>query len=260
MILGKSKMLATRWEVESLRVTTFYRAGDVPSDVARLWQLMTHRQPEQVSSRPAEGLHVAEGPFGGVTKRLQCAIRPDRVDWVLQAAPPPPDTPARGLVTAGSIEAVLPSFEELGIGWLGRSAAAVTRVAFGAIFVVRANDLREVCEILNAALPSLELDSENISEFLYRVNRQRVLDSPPGVQVNRISAWSIGRGGSLDVAVVGIAPPQFTHMTEFFSCRLELDMNTAVLFSIPIGGAEAAPLFKELVALGKEVVEGGDTI
>ena len=72
------KMSEIRWEVESLRATAFYRAGKTPIDVSGLWELLMHRQPDQVSSRPHERIQVAEGTFGGNDKQLRCAIGPER--------------------------------------------------------------------------------------------------------------------------------------------------------------------------------------
>ena len=250
-------MPEVKWEAESLRATAFYNIGDAPQDVTRLWELIMHRGPEQVSSRPNEGLHIAEGPFGGSEKQLQCTIRPERVDWVLRPAPRPPNQSPEGLTTIGGLEEVLPSFRDLGVRWLERSPAVV-RLAFGAVLVVGATTLQDANEKLVPLLPSVSLDPRGISEFLYRVNRRRPLATAPGTPANRITTWSIAQGGSIGFVATGDAQPQLTHVAGHFACRLELDVNTVGAFSSALSGAKVTELFLELVSLGKEIAEKGD--
>lgn len=250
-------MSEVKWEAESLRATAFYNVGDAPEDVERLWGLFMHRQPDQVSSRPNEGIHVAEGSFGGSEKQLQCTIRPERVDWVLRATPPVPSRAAEGLPTIGALVATLPSFQDLGTRWLERSSATI-RLAFGAILLFKVDNQQDANEKLSAFLHSVALDPENVSDFLYRINRRRTLGSHEGIEVNRISTWSTAQGGSIGFAVAGGGPPQLTRQTDHFACRLELDINTASKPISPLSGTEAAQIFSELVALGTEIAENGD--
>ena len=251
-------MLEVSWQTESLRATAFYDFGDTPRDVSRLWELLMHRQPDQVSTRPNDGIQVAQGTFGGSEKQLQCAIRPDRVDWVLRAAPPAPNRPQEGLLAIGTLSGVLSSFRDLGTGWLEKSPA-ITRLAFGAVLLFEVSNLNEANERLSALLPSVTLDPEGVSDLLFRINRRRRLSSGGGSLANRVSTWSTVQGGSVGVAVSADGPPQFIHPRGLFACRLELDMNTVSTFATPLGGGEAAKVFCELVDLGEEIAEQGDT-
>ena len=216
-----------------------------------------HRRPEQVLSRPEEGVHVAQGSFGGSEKQLQCTVRPERVDWVLLSAPPPPNRPTMALINVGLLQGVLQPFEELGARWLEISSA-ITRLAFGAILVAEASDLRDANRKLAAFLPAVQLDPDNSSDFFYQINRRRTIGASPGTLVNRISKWSAIQGESVGVAVVGNTPPQVTRAATLFACRLELDVNTAGGFPDPLNGEGASALFHELVSLGKEMTEKGD--
>jgi hypothetical protein len=250
-------MSEVRWEAESLRATAFYPAAETPSDVSRLWELLMHRRPDQLSSRPNEGIHVAEGSFGGSEKQLQCTIRPERVDWVLRAVPPAPNRQLEGLPTVGTFAGVLPSFQELGTRWLERSSA-ITRVAFGAALLFEVSNLDEANERLSALLPSLTMDPEGVSDLLFRINRRRSLASRGGSLANRISTWSIVQGGSVGFAVPGDGPPQFTYQTGHFACKLDLDINTVGTLTTPLGGVEAAEVFRELVVFGSEIAKPED--
>ena len=250
-------MSEVRWEAESLRATAFYGAGETPRDASRLWELLMHRQPDQVSSRPKERIYLAEGSFGGSGKQLQCAIRPERVDWVLRAAPPAPNIQPEGLPTVGTLPGVLPSFEDLGIKWL-EGSSGITRLAFGAVLLFEVSSLNEANERLSALLPSVTLGPEGVSDLIFRINRRRTLASREERLANRLGTWSTVQGGSVGFAVPGDGPPKFTHRTGHFACRLELDMNTVGEFTPPLRGVEAAEVLRELVLFGAEIAEQGD--
>ena len=250
-------MSEIRWQAESLRATAFYNVGDTPRDVDRLWGLLIHRQADQVSSRPNERIQIAQGGFGGSERQLQCAIRPERVDWVLRAAPPAPNRAPEGLLTIDTLAGLLPSFRDLGTRWL-EGSSAITRLAFGAVLLFEVSNLNEANERLVALLPAVNLDSEGVSDLLFRINRMRPFSSGGGGLANRLGTWSTVQGGSVGVAVSGDGPPQFIHQTGVFACRLELDVNTVGTFATPLSGVEAAGVFCELVDFGEQIAKEGD--
>jgi hypothetical protein len=250
-------MSEVSWQAESLRATAFYNVGNTPSDVNRLWELLMHRQPDQVSSRPNERIHVAEGTFGGNEKQLRCAIGPDRVDWLLRAAPPPPNREPDGLLTVGTLAGVLSSFQDLGTRWLDISSDII-RLAFGAVLLFEVSSTDEANARLNALLSSVSFEPEGVSDFLFRINRQRALSSLKGGSANRLGTWSSVQVGSVGIAIQGRGSPQVTHGRGNFACRLELDINTAGTFETSLSGAEAAEVFRELVGLGTEIAEQGE--
>ena len=245
------------WQAESLRATAFFKTGEAPNDVARLWQLVMHRQPDEVSSRPNERLQLARGAFGGSERQLQCAVRPDRVDWVLAAVPPAQNLAPEGLPTIDSLSGVLPSFRDLAVRWLERSPA-ISRLAFGAVLLLGVSSPYEANSTLGPLLPSVDLDPEGVSDFLYRVNRRKPLESCEGLVANRLNTWSAIQVGSVGVAVSGDGSALLTQEAGYFACRLELDMNTAGSAAISFSGAEAIAVFHELVSLGVDIAEQGD--
>ena len=253
----RNKMSEISWATESLRATAFHNIGETPKDVTQLWELVRHRSPEQVSSRPAEGLHVAEGSFGDSGAKLQCSIRPDRVDWTLRPAPLPPTAPPGNLIMVGPFEARLPPFRDLCKTWLSVSPR-ITRLAFGAVLLIETTSLHEAHEQLDALLPSVSLATEDVSDFFYQINRRKTLSSAPGGLVNRLGKWSTIQGGSVQFSLGGNAVPQVSQSMDHFACRLELDINTASVPANPLSGGEAIELFSELVDLGKEMAEKGD--
>ena len=216
-----------------------------------------HRQPDQLSSRPNEQIQVAEGTFGGNEKQLRCAIGPDRVDWLLRAAPPTPNREPEGLPTVGTLTGVLSSFQELSTTWLERSSE-ISRLAFGAVLLLEVSSADEANARLNVLLPSVSFEPEGASDFLFRINRRRPLSSHEESLANRLGTWSTVQIGSVGFAIPGGGPPQITHRQDNFACRLELDINTVGTFETTLSGKEAAEVFRELVALGAEIAEQGE--
>ena len=247
------------WQVESLRATAFYNVGDTPRDVNRLWELLMHRQPDQFTSRPSEGIHVAQGRFGGSEGQLQCQIREGRVDWVLRAAPPAPNRAPEGLLIIDALAGVLPSFRDLGTRWLERSSA-ISRLAFGAVLLFEVSDINEANKRLLALLPAINLEPEDVADFLFRINRRRPLNSGDRILCNRLSTWSTVQVGSMGISISGGSPPQLIQQTGQSACRLELDMNTmSTLATPPLGGGEAVKVFCELIDLGEAIAKQGDS-
>lgn len=244
------------WQVESFRATTFHNdfSGNA-QDVAELWERVAREKLEQVSSRPREGLILAEGPYDG--NRLVFSGRPERIDWNLRPTPPSPNVPAEVFVTMGPFLDLLQSLLKVGENWLIESPE-ITRLAFGSVLVMATVDLPAAHRELDTLLPKVELDPTGSSDFFYQINRPRQSTSNDPVGINRLSKWSVMQGGSLGLAVHGNAEPQFTLGRGYFACRLELDINTAGGLPSPIVGEEAIRLFKELVQLGKEITEKGD--
>ena len=251
-------MSEVSWQVESLRATAFYNVGDTPRDVNRLWELLMHRQPDQFTSRPSEGIQVAQGGFGGSERQLQCQITAERVDWVLRAAPPAPNRAPEGLPTIDTFAGVLPSFRDLGTRWLERSSA-ISRLAFGAVLLFEVSDINEANRRLLALLPVINLESEDVADFLLRINRRRHLNSGGGILCNRLSTWSTVQVGSMGVSVTGGGPPQLIQQSGHFACKLELDMNTASTPPTQLDGGKAAEVFCELMDLGEVIAKQGDT-
>ena len=223
--------------------------------MTHLWEAVTQEIPERVSSRPREGLTVAEGPYSG--NRLQCIYRPDRIDWNLRPVIPPPSSPIEGFLSMGPFPRALPALLDVTRKWL-EGNPNVDRLAFGSVLLMEAGGLAEANRSMDSLLPDVILDAEASSDFLYQINRRRTSTSSPTVLVNRLSKWSVMQGGAVALAVAGNAEPHFSRGPDFFACRLELDINTAAPLSLSAPEVDVFQLFEELVGLGKEIAEGGD--
>ena len=243
------------WKAESLRVTTFHNVGVITKGIEQLWEAVTREKPEQLTSRPREGLTVAEGPYGG--NRLQCIYRPDRVDWNLRPVTPPPNVPIEGFMSMGPFQGILPAFLDVVRKWLGESPP-VTRLAFGSLLLIETGNMPDANRRLSALLPDVRLDADRSSDFLYQINRRRISASDPEILVNRLSKWSVMHGGAVALAVIGDTGPHLSRSPDYFACRLELDINSAGPLSSSMLESGVAQLFEEFVSLGKEIAEKGD--
>ena len=112
--------------------------------------------------------------------------------------------------------------------------------------------------VVQGFLPDVKLDADGSCDFFYQINRRRKAAVIEGILINRLTKWSVIQGGGIGIAVHPNVEPRVLHSPEFFSCRLELDMNTAGLPESPMPGPDVIELFDELVQLGEEIANQGD--
>jgi hypothetical protein len=99
------------------------------------------------------------------------------------------------------------------------------------------------------------IDPIGSSDLFYQINRPR--DSRgkiPDLIINRLSKWSIL---ALQIAAID-SRGSMVKGNKRLSCRLELDISTSGEYCGTIDRKAIAPVFKELVELGKEISEKGD--
>ena len=243
------------WQAESLRATTFHAPGESATRSTNTWENIVGEQPEQVLTRPREGIIQQSGLFEG--KPLVLISRQDRVDWILQGAIGPPVEPLPGPPTLGPLPAAMDSFTRVVGEWLSVSPTA-TRLAFGAALFIRVNDLASACRELSRFLPNVNPGGTDSPDFLYQVNRPRTSKLPIAVRINRLAKWSVMQGGTISIGIGPGGGPMSASASPELACRLELDINSAAESVRPIPQDQTRPLFDELVALGGEIADSGD--
>ena len=97
---------------------------------------MVGAEPDEVVSRPKEGVFIAKGEYLG--GQLQLEVKQLRIDWHLRAIPIKEEPQKGYLPIVGDLE-VLKGFAELMRQWLV-DAPRLIRMAFGAIFLEPAAD------------------------------------------------------------------------------------------------------------------------
>jgi hypothetical protein len=250
---GRREALST-WQASMLRLTAFPVVGSRISPEV-YWSEMVGVPPDDVTSRPKSGQHQQTGIFEG--RRLVLNIQPDRLDWVVTPAMEPSEEP-ESMPTAGSFAEAYASFERLSLSWLG-IAPPITRLAFGAVLIQPVHDRRTGYMEIAKYLPSVKLDPEGSSDFLYQINRPRNALTPfRGLRINRLTKWSVAFFGRFNVDLGKTEITSKGYLFQECACRLELDINTVPEFTEELSKDHVGALFHELVALAKEIADKGD--
>ncbi|MDE2885827.1 MAG: hypothetical protein OXO53_12150, partial [Chloroflexota bacterium] len=130
-------------------------------------------------------------------------------------------------------------------------------LAFGAVLILRVPDIQSGQEQLSRYLQLQPSQLDGSSDFLYQINRQRTSRVDEVIGINRLTKWSIMRGGGIALEV---GPDAIRRLASdsVVACRLELDMNTQADRSVPINSSQIGAILEELVEYGNEISEKGD--
>lgn len=235
-----------------MRLTAF-PSPSAQIDKPNWWEHTVGEAPEKRVSRLKRGGQQEEGPFEG--GKLILNIQPTRIDWLFTVTKDKEED-VEEIPTIGSFTKSLNPFLQLMLKWLSISPP-LQRLAFGAILLQPVDDLETGYRLIATYLPFVQLDSEGSSDFFYQINRPRnSMSGITGLEVNRLSKWSITRWQTSDLSL-----PAMTYFPgkPYFACCLELDINTAVDFSDELIGEQLPRVFQELVNLGLEIAREGDT-
>jgi hypothetical protein len=237
------------WRVGALRLTAFTDplAPLEARAEGKRWEALVGKPPENVISRMFGMEHEENGPFpaGG---KLTYKRSPRGIEWFLEslADPEKPET------WFGESTAVLMPFKDLMSQWI-IDGPSLRRLAFGAAFYREVADKEEGYRLLGAWL-RMQLDPVNSGDFLYQINRRRPTHSGvPNLEINRLSKWTW-----VQLGLRGLEGEQLWPGVHPSACLLELDINTAPEFSVPLPRETYAPLLGELVAFAEEIALQGD--
>jgi hypothetical protein len=249
------RALLTAWQVELLRLTVF---PSLPAQITSetWWHDIVGQAPESSTSQPRRRALVQEGAVAG--GRLVLSVEPARIDWRLlplesQKLEPEP------FLTIGTLPDAIQSFAAFIERWFDlESYPLVKRLAFGALISQPVDDRQAGYLQLSTYLPSVTLDPENSSDFIYRINRSRLSTSGfADFRVNRLSTWMV-RASALSQLSIGLESAQYSVGQIIYACQLELDINTAPEYSGQFSAKESRAVFQELVRLGEEIAREGD--
>ncbi len=241
------------WLVYGLRLTAF-TSPSAQIDSMNWWSSVVGELPESQQSSPKTGRKREVGPFEG--SRLILEVQPSRIDWRLTSLSddqPGPTSREELLPLQSTVE----SFLRIANGWFVM-APPLIRLAFGSHLGIPVDDRSAGYQLLAKYLPSVQLDPSNSSDFIYQINRSRVSTVVPNLKLNRLSKWSVAVASLGVIAFQGEnrAAANFTH--QFFSCHLELDINTAADNTDEFQREHLPSQFLELIQLGEEIAHRGD--
>lgn len=235
------------WEVEQFRLTLFRFPG-TSMDVQSLWQEIGDIALEDVKQKPALGVTSLEG--SGKLGRYILATDNQRLDFIAHKLQLEPDLPV-----IGKLEEALPEFVNQAERLIGK-VSGILRVAVSFSLLSRTSDKIQSYSLLSHLLPSVDIDIEDSSDFLYQINRPRTSNVVEGLSINRLSKWG----------AVKISFPQFvpgllaisnaSPMLE--AIKLDLDINSALERVDEIPTEKLHELMIELIGLAVEISQKGD--
>ena len=240
------------WQIEGLRLTAFPNEP-VSLDEVTWWKQLLGSEPESSNVDRRTGLLNETGSFpaeSGLHAQLALSVHALRVQW---NAAPPEELPLGRVNTLGPWKVALPPFLELMKAWL-RSAPGLKRLALGIVLTAPVSSREEGYGALERFLP-FKPDPES-SDLLFQTNKRIGSHSLEGVQLNRLSKWSVGQRQLILFALTGGTSGSVQPSDSVSACRLELDLNTAAEAG-PLPGDKLEELLEELADLGKRVANDG---
>jgi len=242
------------WKSLVLRLTAFpSKPFQIPEP--SWWLKLLGELPEDRVSKPRETGLLEVGPFH--CGRLHLNVLPVKIDWLYTAADDQLITEKEGIPSIGPFLDSLEHFRPLMLRWLDEMCPPIQRLAFGAILTQPVEGHREGYSQLSAYIPSVKLETEGSSDFLYQINRPRNTQTGiSGLEINRLCKWSVMKVQALFTTL----PPSKVAIEglNLFGCRLEMDINTAQDYSSDLPPKQLPQIFQELTDFGKEIAANGD--
>ena len=208
-------------QCEHLRVTLFTVE---PQDEKALgsWREVTGEEPAATSSQPRKGEHKASGPFARASLSLSIAL--GRIDWIL--APDPERAGEElGMASVGPFSDAIKVFPASVTRWLAR-CPVISRLALGGAVLLPVASRVEGYEKVQSKLKDVKLDPKGSRDFLYQINRPRTSQSYEGLQLNRLTKWSVAVFVLLRMTEVSLESGTARAANPSYACRTELDLST----------------------------------
>jgi hypothetical protein len=236
------------WQAEQARLTVF-PTSEVQIEPQQWWEVIVQSEPDEVNLSPKKRSGSMQGAYGpGI---LVLRTEPGRIDWLFVPgqAEFEESIATSELPSLGAALDALDKFSWAAERWLASDdLPAIGRMAFGAALIHSEADRNAAYDRLPDYVP-VQLPPGS-SDFLFQINRpQRSATEIDGLMVNRLSKWN--------VVQLKIMPTAMARPSETFSLRLELDINTAPTFPVPIPRERLVELYRELFSEGMRIAANG---
>ena len=237
------------WQAESLRLTVF-PVPESDHSVQSWWTELLDGPPDQVITKPRSGETRLQGAIGD--RLLQLQAEPMRI--TLRCSAKPSNQPVVGEHTLGPYTAASGEFSKLIAAGLSLPTfPRIERLAFGAVLCQPAPTLQSGYKVLAPYLPNVRID-DGSRDFLYQINRRRSSSMIDGLQINRLSKWSVALVQDILLRGDGAVVKSSTAL----SCRSELDINSVPSNKSELPRDRVSDLFTECVAFATDIAAHGD--
>ena len=239
------------WQSHSFQLIAF------PMDAASVFGQATDWFEQTVGIEPETTSRRYHRVDKGIIQNriITLAIEPGKISW-LEMSNPAPDEVPQAIPTLGQFLTTKDRFVEMMNQWIEK-CPSIHRLAFAAKAIRPATSKQESYKFLDRYLHKLEVDPENSSEILYRINRRRLSKVLPNRYVNRLAVWSSLKMVAEQSLLSGDVKHKILHQ-ESHACSVDLDINTDPESTGPIAKESLILLFTELVQLGIEILDKGD--
>jgi len=235
------------WRIESTRLTAFFSMPVNPEE-SKWWETVTGSPPDRSAYDRTSATFAESGDVLGGALQLVLGVQPLSSEWRL--APSAQDTAAARFV--GPWPVALPSFNPFMLKWFS-GAPPLNRLAFGAVLWWEVASAEDGYSRLSELLP-IKVQAD-WSDFSLQVNKRSPSHTIESLQLNRLTAWSVGRMGMLTIPIP-LGGGSIEDRPVFTGCRLSLDINTVPL-SAELPHDQLPDLWTELQTLGLEIAVKG---
>lgn len=237
------------WKADSLQGVLFTTPGTSQLDAQQVWEIVADGLPENVQ-RPAavpNALSIAAGAYRGYRLIVQSQL--GRVDWILNAVPPP--TPPEGPPQIDSYEEASSLIGEMLLRSVDKIAP--TRLALVGEFGRSFNADDEVSDFLSVQTGGMWFPQPT-QDAIYQVNARKAYAGDESLLMNRIVTWS-GSTYHLYMAQMpsnsgfgGMMP-----MREVRSASLKVDVNSATSHDLTVQAESIVSANRsELIAIAQQ--------
>lgn len=229
-------------------MTAFF-AGRGPN-AENLWEVMTGESPATITQQlPLQNLRQ-EGPYAG--GRIVVVQSPSRLDVVFIPLDPAGVFPDEDAARQSFLRATNALFDS---GFV----IETVRLAYGSVLIESVENRQEGYTRLGQFLPTYQFE-DGLSDFMLQVNHRRTSTTQHGIDMNRLSKWSVQVSQSMVFGVTGSGLQTLQHGQEQrYACRCELDINSVPEHVLP-PSADLQALLTECTELGSELGEKGPIV
>ncbi len=253
-----AKPSLSEWEVESFRFTLFTADARAPERLENWWREVSGVPDRRVAHD--EQTHAEQGIVDEEMLRLKW--QPGRIDWYLSPKLPESREEASKVISLGCAEPAMRRFRKHLDSWFDEKGPPESvRVALATVVMKAVQNRKQGYEILDALLPNVTLDIENIRDFRYIINRRRPSKSVANLEVNRLANWLVAE---LTPIRIEIRPGKRTTARQTWqgvsqlACRVEFDINTSPEYTGKFSAEKQREVLDELASLTLELVAEGD--
>jgi hypothetical protein len=243
----------TEWDAESFRVTFFVTADWKQRP---LFAEIAGAPPAEAVSRPQ--LQVLQETGSAFGSSLSVAQQQERIDLILGSQPPQPQiqfaqmltTPDNRFPRVGRLVESMAEFDKLSAK-LAALVFSVVRVAFAVSLVVQTDSSASALLVLKQHIHSLDFDPKLDSDFVFQINRPRILE---GAKINRLTRWEAIESRLFSVAQTAqIVPAASSH-----AARAYIDISTTAERAEVLSPEVVRVRLDQFSAFALEIAEKGD--